>query len=231
METNDKMVADEIMDDEENLEPLTLPTKRKLERDIELELREDYILDLKKNYDLPNDEKYDIIPEVWNGRNTADYVDPNIEAKLDALIREEEERINSGYYDFDLESEDEELQEIRQLARKIRDKKGLLKFEQRMNNTNKPIMPRTNKKRERSLSRLRQEQRELGVDIESDEDSNYFDEAAIPDSDIHRPPLKKSRVDDEGRVRSSSKTPRDRIGLKNDEVRFLHCYLFLIIIH
>lgn len=219
METNDKMVADEIMDDEENLEPLTLPTKRKLERDIELELREDYILDLKKNYDLPNDEKYDIIPEVWNGRNIADYVDPNIEAKLDALIREEEERINSGYYDFDLESEDEELQEIRQLARKIRDKKGLLKFEQRMNNTNKPIMPRTNKKRERSLSRLRQEQRELGVDIESDEDSNYFDEAAIPDSDIHRPPLKKSRVDDEGRVRSSSKTPRDRIGLKNDEMR------------
>ncbi|OTF84092.1 nucleolar GTP-binding protein 1-like protein [Euroglyphus maynei] len=213
METNN-----EEDDDEENLVP-ALPMKRKLERDIELELREDYILDLKKHYDLPSEEKYDIIPEVWNGKNIADYVDANIEAKLDALIREEEERINSGFYDIDLESEDEELQDIRQLARKIRDKKGLLKFEQRMNNTNKPKMPRTNKRRERSLSRLRDEQRQLGVDIESDEEGNYFDEAAIQDSDIHRPPLKKSRMDDEGRVRSSSKTPRDRTGLKNDEMR------------
>lgn len=120
--------------------------KRKLERDIEMELGDDYILDLKKNYDLDENEKYDIIPEVWNGRNIADFVDKDIEAKLEALEREEEERINSGYYDFNLSSEDEELQEVRGLAKKIRKKKGIMKFEQRMKQTNKPKLPRTAKK-------------------------------------------------------------------------------------
>jgi len=32
-----------------------------------------------ENYVLPNpDEKYDIIPEIWQGHNVADYVDPDI---------------------------------------------------------------------------------------------------------------------------------------------------------
>lgn len=199
----------------ENLPPKQ-SLKRKLERDIELELGDDYILDLKKNYDLPEGEKYDIIPEVWNGKNIADYIDPNIQAKLDELIREEEERINSGFYDFDIDS-DQESKEIRETAEKIRDKKALLQFNRRMNKTKKPRIPRTRKMRERSLSRLREEQRNLGVDMDSDEEGNYFDEAVV-DSEIHRPPLKKSRIDAEGHVRSSSKTPRDRIGLKNEEV-------------
>jgi len=32
-----------------------------------------------ENYILPNpDEKYDVIPEIWQGHNIADYVDPDI---------------------------------------------------------------------------------------------------------------------------------------------------------
>ena len=32
-----------------------------------------------EHYDLENpDEKYDIIPEIWEGHNIADYVDPEI---------------------------------------------------------------------------------------------------------------------------------------------------------
>jgi len=32
-----------------------------------------------ENYILPNpDEKYDIIPEIWQGHNIADFVDPDI---------------------------------------------------------------------------------------------------------------------------------------------------------
>lgn len=117
--------------------------KRKLERHIEEELGDDYILDLKKEFDLENpEEKYDIVPELWNGRNIADFIDPEIEAKLEALEREEEERINSGFYDFDLGSEDEDLAEVRGLARAIRERKGIMKFEQRMKQTNKPKMPR-----------------------------------------------------------------------------------------
>lgn len=52
--------------------------KKKLERDIELEMGDDYILDLKKHYDLPDKIKYDAIPEIWEGKNIADYIDPDI---------------------------------------------------------------------------------------------------------------------------------------------------------
>lgn len=52
--------------------------KRKLEREIEEEMGDDYVLDLKKNYDIDGDQKYDIIPEIWEGHNIADYIDPEI---------------------------------------------------------------------------------------------------------------------------------------------------------
>uniref|UniRef100_A0AAX7T9W4 GTP-binding protein 4 n=1 Tax=Astatotilapia calliptera TaxID=8154 RepID=A0AAX7T9W4_ASTCA len=49
------------------------------ERDLELELGDDYILDLQKYWDLMNeDEKRDKIPEVWEGHNIADFIDPGI---------------------------------------------------------------------------------------------------------------------------------------------------------
>lgn len=70
--------------------------------------------------------------------------------------------------------------------------------------------------RERSLSRLRSEQRGLGVDIDSDEEGNYWDESL--DQGIQHPPLKKVRTNEEGQVRSSSTTPRNRLGVKNDKV-------------
>jgi len=32
-----------------------------------------------ENYILPNpDEKYDVIPEIWQGHNVADFIDPDI---------------------------------------------------------------------------------------------------------------------------------------------------------
>jgi len=34
---------------------------------------------LLEHYDLANpDEKYDVIPEVWEGHNIADFIDPDI---------------------------------------------------------------------------------------------------------------------------------------------------------
>lgn len=39
---------------------------------------DDYVLDLKKNYDIEGDQKFDIIPEMWEGHNIADYIDPEI---------------------------------------------------------------------------------------------------------------------------------------------------------
>ena len=70
--------------------------------------------------------------------------------------------------------------------------------------------------RERSLGRLRTEQRDLGVDIDSDEEGNHWDESL--DQGVQHPPLKKMRTDEEGRVRSSSTMPRNRLGVKNEKV-------------
>ena len=51
-----------------------------------------YSADFNKHYLLANDEwKYDVVPEIYNGKNVADFIDPEIEAKLAELEREEEE--------------------------------------------------------------------------------------------------------------------------------------------
>merc|ERR1719163_375228 len=67
--------------------------QRKTERELEVELGDDYIVDLQKNYDLPEDQKYDVIPETWQGHNIADFVDPDIMEKLEALEKEEFEEL------------------------------------------------------------------------------------------------------------------------------------------
>lgn len=129
-------------DDEEEMRP-----KKKTERDIEVELGDDYILDLKKRYDIPDDEKYDVIPEIWEGHNIADFVFPELEAKLAQLEMQEQKLIESGYYDPELSEEDDETKEIRGLARKIRVKKALLKNESWLNKgITRPQLPRTGRK-------------------------------------------------------------------------------------
>lgn len=55
-----------------------------------------------EDYILANPEwKMDIIPEIWEGKNIADFVDPDIEEKLEALEREEEKLQAEGFYDSD----------------------------------------------------------------------------------------------------------------------------------
>ena len=48
---------------------------------------------------MKNDEKYDVIPEIIDGKNIADYIDQDIFEKLEQLEREEEFRENVGVYD------------------------------------------------------------------------------------------------------------------------------------
>ena len=90
-------------------------------------------MDFNKKFMLANpEEKYDVIPEHWQGHNIADFVDPDIMAKLEELEREEELRDKSGFYDIESEEEDGNMKEIRSLAGKIRIKKKLLKNDRRI---------------------------------------------------------------------------------------------------
>jgi len=205
-------------------EAMETDKKKRTERDIELEEGDDYILDLKKNYDIEGEQKFDLIPEFWNGHNIADFIDPDILKKLEELEREEEERINAGFYDNEDDSEeDDETKEVRGLAAQIRERKAIMKVEQRMNQTNKPKLPRNPRKRERSVSGLRTQMRGLGVDMSSDEEGLHYDEAVAEKRDSR--PLKRMREDSEGRVRSSSRMPRDKSGVRDvkmqKKVRFM----------
>uniref|UniRef100_T1J7X8 Nucleolar GTP-binding protein 1 n=1 Tax=Strigamia maritima TaxID=126957 RepID=T1J7X8_STRMM len=186
--------------------------KEKLEREIELEMGDDYILDLKKRYDLVEDEKYDNIPEIWQGHNVADYIDPNILKKLEELIQSEEKRDACGYYDHDESEDDEETKEIRKIARRLREKKKLIALESRLKNTPKPRLPRS-AVRGRSASRLRDQMEDLGVDMTLTKNANFT--RSVSRSRSKSRPLKRQREDSEGRVRSSSKVPRDQSGLRD----------------
>ena len=194
--------------------------KKRTERDLEVELGDDYSVDLKKNYDLPADFKYDVIPEFWEGKNIADFIDPEIMAKLEELEREEELRIESGVYDKEDEELDEEEKQIHQLANKIREKKKIIAVESKIGRSGgKPIIPRASRKRERSVSRLRTEFEELGVDMSGKSDA-HFARSASRSTSRSRPPMKKARADSAGRVRSSSRvTPRDQSGIRDSQMK------------
>ena len=116
--------------------------RKKLERDIELEEGDDYFLDLKKNYLLSDEsQKYDAIPEIFEGKNVADYVDSDIEQKLEEIEREEEMREAAGMYES--EEEDEETVQTRKTAAEVHKKKAFLRKQSWLKKSrNYPTMPR-----------------------------------------------------------------------------------------
>ncbi|XP_078121195.1 GTP-binding protein 4 [Sander vitreus] len=192
--------------------------KRKLERDLEIELGDDYILDLQKYWDLMNeDEKHDRVPEVWEGHNIADYIDPEIMTKLELLEKEEELKEKAGEYDSDDESEDEEMQEIRILAKQIRDKKQLMVRKSKDKDVHGPRMPRTATKVERK--NLEKEMGDLGLDMDDKDDSHYAQQARRSRSvarkrkrEVSVTPLSKTRS------QSASRPPRDQSGLRDPKM-------------
>ncbi|KAG5638221.1 hypothetical protein H0H81_001222 [Sphagnurus paluster] len=103
------------------------PERRKLARDIELEEGGAgvYNINLRQDYLLANPEwKEDIIPEIMEGKNIADFIDPDIAEKLEALEREEERLQAEGFYDseedmFDSDDEREAQEASVALAHKI----------------------------------------------------------------------------------------------------------------
>ncbi|KPV76956.1 uncharacterized protein RHOBADRAFT_31374 [Rhodotorula graminis WP1] len=119
----------------------TDPNRRRLEKDLEEEGGGAgvFIGDLKKNYLLKNDEwKYDVIPEIQNGKNVADFIDPDIIAKLDELEAEEERLEAAGFYDSESENMDKHKMQ------------------------NRPTIPRPDKTR--TLSDMTQKLKEAGYD-------------------------------------------------------------------
>lgn len=189
--------------------------KKKLEKDIEMEMGDDYILDLQKYWDLMNpSEKYDKVPELWEGHNIADYIDPDIMKKLEQLEEEEGLRQAAGEYDSDSESEDEEMMEIRQLAQQIREKKKLKFLESKEKDTQGPRMPRTARKVQRK--KLEKEMNDLGLDMSGKDEAHYVVQSRRSRSVTRKRKREESEPPSSvARSRSSSRTPRDVSGLRD----------------
>ncbi|CAI4231907.1 unnamed protein product [Auanema sp. JU1783] len=189
---------------------------RKLEREIELELEDDYVLDLKKHYMLKNDdEKYDIVPEIWEGHNIADFVDPNIQQKLADLLKEEELREAAGEYDSDLDSDDEETKEKLEIAGMIREKEKLMSLESKINKAKagRQVSRLNVRKRERSMTRLEQELGDLGVEVETKRMKNLVGQCAKPI------PGKKIRVGRSPSLGAVRPAPRDELAIPDEKKR------------
>lgn len=143
------------------------PERRRLARDIEEENGGAgvYNINLKDQYKLDNEDwKYDRIPEVFEGKNVYDFVDPDLETKLAALEEEEEKLEAKGYYDSDDSVEDADEADIRMKADLIRAKREEIRNEARARKSlkNRALIPR--RSQHKKLSAMQDSLDKLGFD-------------------------------------------------------------------
>ncbi|PKI85440.1 Nucleolar GTP-binding protein 1 [Malassezia vespertilionis] len=122
-------------------------------------------IDMKKCYILEKEDwKYDTIPEIYEGKNIADFVDPDILNSLDKLEREEEKLEADGFYDESDEELNEEERQVYSAAQTIKQRKQQAKLQAQNKKTLKARaqIPRT--LQHRSLSQLSESMRASGID-------------------------------------------------------------------
>ncbi|CAL5349969.1 unnamed protein product [Camellia sinensis] len=145
--------------------------KRKLERDLENENGGAgvYSASLRKHYVLANDEwKEDIMPEILDGHNVYDFVDPDILQRLEELEQEEGLRQDQDEgEDVDMDGTELTPEEQEALA-EIRKKKSLLIQQHRIKKStaeSRPTVPRKFDKDKKFTSmRMGRQLSSLGLD-------------------------------------------------------------------
>jgi len=125
-------------------------------------------LDWKKKYKLRNDEwRFDAVPEIMDGMNIADYIDPDIMARLEELEKEEEEREKE--HQNEMEEEDEDLvdlsEEQLETVNKIKQKKKEIIMEHRLlSRQTKPSVPAKFEIEAKGISEFESHLAGLGID-------------------------------------------------------------------
>jgi nucleolar GTP-binding protein len=102
--------------------------------------------DYREQYDLADPEwRFDAIPQILDGKNIADFVDPDIEEKL-RLLEEEEEQLQAEYEAANMErmNDDDSLDEMEKAAvTEIRDRIKIARtYKERPGGNNRPVLPR-----------------------------------------------------------------------------------------
>ncbi len=101
-----------------------------------------YAMDYRDHHMLKKDEwKRDVMPEIMDGKNIADFVDPAIEKRLEELEREEEAReADEAAAESDGESDLDE--EEKSTLKRIKDKKAMVVAKHRREKTLRAKVPR-----------------------------------------------------------------------------------------
>ncbi|XP_044506533.1 nucleolar GTP-binding protein 1-like [Mangifera indica] len=202
--------------------------KRKTEKDLENENGGAgvYSASLRKNYILSNDEwKEDIMPEILDGHNVYDFVDPDILLRLEELEREEGFREIGEDDDFEQDGNELSPEEQEALA-EIRRKKSLLIQQHRIKKStaeSRPTVPRKfDKERKYTTQRMGRQLSSLGLDPslamnrarsksrgrkrERSPDRGNINNGDAMDMDVDQP-NKKLRLRSMSRSRSKSRPP------------------------
>ncbi|CAI5535537.1 unnamed protein product [Closterium sp. Naga37s-1] len=151
---------------------------RKLEKDYQEELggAGAYVADHTRPYLLGDDTwRHDVVPEIMDGKNIADFVDADILARLEELEREEwemeqqAEGVGEGEWGEAMDDEEEDLapEEAEALAAIRLKKKRLIthRHRQRSVTDSRPILPRhADTGRQFTAERMRQELSSIGLD-------------------------------------------------------------------
>merc|ERR1711933_691781 len=126
--------------------------------------------DTRQHWKLKNNEwKYDPIPQFYDGKNIADFYQPNIDKQLNELENEEKEQMNIDDGDGDGDGDDEVHQlndDDKLLSSYILRKHHLMRAESSHNRKirdSRPQIPRTDKKI--SINSMKNSLDDLGINI------------------------------------------------------------------
>jgi nucleolar GTP-binding protein len=170
--------------------------------------------DYREQYDLKDPEwRFDAIPQILDGKNIADYIDPDIDAKLEALEREEEQLLAEIEAAAMGEEEDSDLDEEEEAAvEAIRERKKIARMMGNVNKSNnKPVVPREIRGRAKDMhdkgaldaDNIRSKMERYGVDAEAMIERGRKRERSV---DSRR---RRSRVEDEDMADMSEVTSGD----------------------
>lgn len=192
------------------------PNRRRLARDIEAENGGAgvYNINLKDSYLLEDEEwKNDVMPELLDGKNVYDFLDPDIAAKLQALEEEEERLDKEGFYASDSEIEDDEVSEIQEKAQWIREKqkKMINEARQRKSLKNRSIIPRSQRKKD--FSEMEEHMYMIGHDTNKLSSKKQAIKAGISADDSGAAVLR-----EQGSGDGKRRTPLDQTDRLNDGI-------------
>jgi len=162
--------------------------------------------DLREKYLLKNPEwKFDVIPEIVDGKNISDFLDPDIEELLDRLEQEEVEQLEELANSMEEGDEIQLTEEEQALLKEVKEAKAILIKNSRLKQRNNSApLPRKAMAEKNQPSDLERHLTDMGID---------------PSRAVERA---RSKSRGRSQSRATSKSPSVSVGMKRkrDDVGF-----------